>query len=55
MKLHFLGTAAAEGIPNPHCTCNTCTEARRLGGRNIRSRTSVISYIRMVSKLHMMA
>lgn len=42
MKIHFLGTAAAEGIPNPHCTCDTCETARKLGGKNIRSRTSVI-------------
>lgn len=42
MKLHFLGTAAAEGFPNPFCTCDACQKARELGGRNIRSRTSII-------------
>ncbi|MEK3890067.1 MBL fold metallo-hydrolase [Bacillus sp. FSL K6-3431] len=42
MKVHVLGTAAAEGFPNPFCTCNVCEKARKLGGRNIRSRTSVI-------------
>lgn len=42
MKLHFLGTAAAEGFPNPFCSCEACQDARRLGGRNIRSRTSAI-------------
>lgn len=42
MKLHFLGTAAAEGFPNPFCQCDACEKARKLGGRSIRSRTSVI-------------
>lgn len=42
MKIHFLGTAASEGIPNPHCTCNVCEETREQRGKNIRSRTSVI-------------
>ncbi|WP_062108832.1 MBL fold metallo-hydrolase [Bacillus niameyensis] len=42
MKVHFLGTAAAEGFPNPFCKCQACVKARELGGRNIRSRTSVM-------------
>ncbi|MDQ6421343.1 MBL fold metallo-hydrolase [Paenibacillus sp. LHD-117] len=42
MKVHFLGTAAAEGFPNVFCRCNACLEARKLGGKNIRTRSSVI-------------
>lgn len=42
MKIHFLGTAAAEGFPNPFCRCDACREAWRLGGKNIRTRSSVI-------------
>ncbi|SDE49512.1 phosphoribosyl 1,2-cyclic phosphate phosphodiesterase [Paenibacillus sp. UNCCL117] len=42
MKIHFLGTAAAEGFPNPFCRCRACLEARQLGGKNIRTRSSVI-------------
>ncbi|AJY74017.1 MBL fold metallo-hydrolase [Paenibacillus beijingensis] len=42
MKIHFLGTAAAEGFPNAFCRCGACSRARQLGGKNIRSRTSVI-------------
>ncbi|WP_257351507.1 MBL fold metallo-hydrolase [Pseudalkalibacillus decolorationis] len=42
MKLHFLGTAAAEGFPNVYCKCDTCEKARQSGGRNIRTRCSVI-------------
>ncbi|GAA4838939.1 MBL fold metallo-hydrolase [Paenibacillus vulneris] len=42
MKVHFLGTAAFEGIPSLFCQCPTCEEARERGGKNIRSRTSVI-------------
>lgn len=42
MKIHFLGTAAAEGFPNPFCRCDTCVKARSLGGKNIRTRSSVL-------------
>jgi len=38
MRLVFLGTAAAEGIPGLWCGCGICREARRRGGRNIRHR-----------------
>lgn len=39
MKIKFLGTAAAEAFPAMFCDCENCRTARRLGGRNIRSRT----------------
>ena len=42
MKLQYLGTAAYEGIPAIFCDCDTCREARRLGGRNIRSRSQAL-------------
>ncbi|UUZ95231.1 MBL fold metallo-hydrolase [Paenibacillus sp. P25] len=42
MKLTFLGTGAAEGIPSPFCSCATCTNARREGGRNVRKRQCVL-------------
>lgn len=42
MKLTFLGTGAAEGIPSPFCDCPTCGHARVNGGRNIRKRQSVL-------------
>ncbi|MBN2984694.1 MBL fold metallo-hydrolase [Cohnella algarum] len=42
MKIHFLGTAAAEGFPNAFCRCEFCGKARKLGGRNIRTRSSAI-------------
>ena len=42
MKIKFLGTAAAEGIPALFCKCQTCKRARELGGKNIRSRTQAI-------------
>lgn len=42
MKILFLGTAAAEGIPSPFCECSTCTHARQAGGRNVRMRTAVL-------------
>lgn len=42
MKLKFLGTAAAEGIPALACNCKTCERARKLGGKEIRTRSQAI-------------
>lgn len=42
MKIHFLGSAASEGIPNPFCSCELCERARKLKGHNIRTRSSAI-------------
>lgn len=42
MKIHFLGTAAAEGFPNAFCRCEYCIRARELEGKNIRTRSSAI-------------
>lgn len=42
MKLFYLGTAAAEGMPAVFCNCKYCNEARRLGGKNIRTRSQAL-------------
>lgn len=42
MRLRYLGTAAAEGIPAVFCNCPVCADARRLGGRDLRTRTQAI-------------
>lgn len=42
MNIHFLGTSAAEGFPGVFCRCEHCARARKLGGKNIRTRTSVL-------------
>lgn len=42
MKIKFLGTAAAEGWPGIFCDCDVCRRARKLGGKNIRTRSSCI-------------
>ncbi len=42
MKFTYLGTAAAEGFPAVFCNCRYCKEARRLGGKNIRTRSQAI-------------
>ncbi|MBP3634319.1 MAG: hypothetical protein J6J43_07075 [Oscillospiraceae bacterium] len=42
MKLTYLGTAAAEGIPGLFCQCKNCIRARELGGRNIRTRSQAL-------------
>lgn len=39
MKLQFLGTAAAEGWPALFCRCEACQRAKKLGGKNIRTRS----------------
>ncbi len=42
MRLIFMGTAAAEGYPGIFCNCPNCIEARALGGRNQRYRSSLL-------------
>ena len=42
MKIQYLGTAAAEGLPALFCECETCKRAAFLGGRNIRTRSQAI-------------
>ncbi|RLI35958.1 hypothetical protein DRO55_04475 [Candidatus Bathyarchaeota archaeon] len=42
MEVLFLGTAAAEGWPALFCECEACSRARALGGRNIRTRSSIL-------------
>ena len=42
MNVTFLGTAAAPSMPIPFCTCRVCTEARRIGGKNFRKRSSLV-------------
>ncbi len=42
MKIKYLGTAAAEGIPGIFCTCNTCERARKAGGKNIQTRSQAL-------------
>ncbi len=39
-KLIILGSAAAEGLPAFFCGCQVCTDARKVGGKEIRNRTS---------------
>lgn len=40
MDILFCGTAAAEGWPALFCTCAACQEARRRGGKDMRSRAA---------------
>ena len=42
MKVTYLGTAAAEGFPALFCNCQYCNEARKVGGKNIRTRSQTI-------------
>ena len=42
MNITYLGTAAAEGFPALFCRCEYCMEARRLGGKNIRTRSQAL-------------
>lgn len=42
MKIKFLGTAAYEGIPAMFCVCESCKEARKRGGKNLRTRSQAI-------------
>ncbi len=42
MKLKYYGTSAAEGFPGIFCECIYCKRARKLGGRNLRSRSQAL-------------
>ncbi len=41
MKILFLGTGAAEGIPALYCRCDFCERARKKGGKDIRTRSAL--------------
>ena len=38
MRLKFLGTGASEGVPSLFCNCRVCKNARKVKGKEIRSR-----------------
>ena len=42
MKIMYLGTGAAEGIPGTFCKCHVCMEAIKLGGPDLRSRSQAL-------------
>ena len=42
MKLKFLGTAGCSGIPSMYCKCPVCENARKVKGKDLRSRTGFI-------------
>jgi phosphoribosyl 1,2-cyclic phosphate phosphodiesterase len=42
MKVKFIGTAASEGFPAPFCQCGSCESARKLKGKNLRRRSSIL-------------
>ncbi len=42
MKIKYLGTSAAEGIPAMFCECEICKKSRALGGKNIRTRSQAL-------------
>ncbi len=42
MRIQFLGTAAAEGIPALFCQCSVCRKARETGGKEIRTRSGAM-------------
>ena len=37
MKIKILGSGGGEGFPATFCTCEHCEEARRVGGKSLRS------------------
>ncbi len=42
MKIKFLGTGASESIPGLFCNCSVCQNARKVGGKECRARTSIL-------------
>lgn len=41
IKLKFLGTAAATGVPSQFCECDFCSKVRKLKGKNLRQRSGI--------------
>ncbi len=42
MRIKFLGTAAAEGVPAVFCNCETCKRAKARGGKDVRTRSQIL-------------
>ena len=42
MRITYYGTGAGEAWPGVFCQCRVCREARRLGGKNIRTRSQAL-------------
>ena len=42
MRIQYLGTAAAEGIPALFCSCEICKRVRKTRGKDIRTRSSAL-------------
>lgn len=42
MKIQYLGTAAAEGLPGLYCNCDICMRATQNGGKDIRTRSQAV-------------
>lgn len=42
MIIQYLGTAAYEGVPSLFCQCRVCALSKKLGGRNMRSRSQAL-------------
>lgn len=42
MKIKFLGTSAAEGVPAVFCNCALCKHAKEAGGKDIRTRSQIL-------------
>ena len=42
MKLKYLGTAAAEGIPGLFCNCRVCQNALKVRGKEIKTRSQAL-------------
>jgi phosphoribosyl 1,2-cyclic phosphate phosphodiesterase len=42
MKVTFLGTSAANAYPEAFCQCGNCQQARALGGKSLRKRSSIL-------------
>ena len=42
MKITYYGTAAGEAWPGVFCECELCRKARKLGGKNIRTRSQAL-------------
>ena len=45
VQFHLLGSSNGRLVPRPFCSCHACQQARKKGGKNYRTRTSMNVYL----------
>ena len=52
MKIQFLGTGAAEGVPAMFCACPVCKKIRSMGKQEVRTRSQTVKFLLISRRRH---